>query len=68
MVSLAVSRERTALIGSGKLVGTRREGAAGELKHWVRAEVGREERFSWGTVTANYDEKSASSGITIIYE
>ena len=69
MVSLAVSRERTALIGSWENWSERAERELlGELKHWVRAEVGREERFSWGTVTANYDEKSASSGITITYQ
>ena len=68
-VSLTISRERTALIGSWKNWSERAERKLlGELKLWVRAEVGHEGRFSWGTVTANYDEKSASSGITITYQ
>ncbi|HEX8656932.1 MAG TPA: hypothetical protein VF690_05335 [Hymenobacter sp.] len=69
MVSLAVSRERTMLAGSWENWSEHTEkNRLVEFKHWVHAEVGREGRFSWGTVTASYDEKSASSGITITYE
>ncbi|QIL74973.1 hypothetical protein [Hymenobacter sp. HDW8] len=38
-----------------------------ELKQWIQEEVGSEGRFPWGKVTADYDLKSASSGITINY-
>ncbi|MFC6226036.1 hypothetical protein ACFP2F_22525 [Hymenobacter artigasi] len=69
MVSLGVSRTRTALLGSWADWSERAERQrAEELKAWVRAEVGREGRFPWGTITADYDEKSASSGITINYD
>ncbi|MFC6226105.1 hypothetical protein ACFP2F_22875 [Hymenobacter artigasi] len=66
MVSVGISPERTALVGSWEQWS---EGAERDrlkaLKQWVREELGREGRFVWGTVTADYDEKSASSGITI---
>jgi hypothetical protein len=38
-----------------------------ELKQWVSEELGHEGEFSWGSVTADYDPKNASSGITIRY-
>ncbi|GAB3876917.1 hypothetical protein GCM10028824_35670 [Hymenobacter segetis] len=68
MISVGISPERTALLGSWENWSERAERERlGALKHWVREELGREGRFSWGTVTADYDEKSASSGITITY-
>jgi hypothetical protein len=68
-VSLAVSRERTMLVGSWENWSEHTEkNRLVEFKQWVHAEVGREGRFSWGRVTANYDEKGASSSISITYE
>jgi hypothetical protein len=37
------------------------------LKHWIRAEVGQESDFAWGTVSAEYDPRSAGSSVTINY-
>ena len=37
------------------------------LQHWVRSEVGREGQFPWGSITADYDFKNVTSGITIRY-
>jgi hypothetical protein len=38
-----------------------------EFKQWLRKELGHEGSFSWGTATADYDRKKASSSITIRY-
>ena len=40
----------------------------GEYQQWVRDELGRAGRFSWGTVEAEYDAKGGSSGIALRYE
>jgi hypothetical protein len=37
------------------------------LKQWVRAEVGQQEEFAWGTVSAEYDARSAGSSVSINY-
>ena len=37
------------------------------LKQWIRAEVGQEGEFAWGTVRADYDARSAGSSVSINY-
>src|ERR1700739_1345216 len=39
-----------------------------KLKSWLVTEVGNQESFPWGFITANYDEKSGSSAIAIRYK
>ena len=37
------------------------------LKQWIRAEVGQASDFAWGTVSAEYDPRSAGSSVSINY-
>jgi hypothetical protein len=68
LISLSFSSERAEELSSWDTWSEETEmQRLAELKKWIYAELGREGHFSWGTVTANYDVKSASSGITINY-
>lgn len=68
-VSLVVSRERFEALASWDNWSEQAEmQRLVKLKQWIRAELGHEGRFSWGTATADYDMKSASSSIAINYD
>ena len=67
-ISLAVSSERVESVNTWKTLSERAERQQLEkLRQWIRREVGRDGAFSWGSVTAEYDFKNATSGITITY-
>ena len=67
-VSLAVSSERVEAVNTWETLSERAERQQLEkLRQWIRREVGRDGAFSWGSVTAQYDFKNATSGITIAY-
>jgi hypothetical protein len=69
MISLVVSQEPFEPIGSWDTWSEGREIQRLKVyKQWLLKELGREGRFSWGTVTADYDQKSASSSITINFD